>query len=126
MNDEAFLTCLHGKEYQLIPAQPRSQSGSTVVAIPMEATSHTLPGHTLYDEVIAGRTCRSIPVQVIECDFSIKRYLHFTVSHVGEQHARLSTMESIHRGETSRLILRSFRYALGSDVPLRPMGPLVS
>lgn len=98
-NDSRYLDCLKIKGYSVMDAQRNP------VLAPSEPShlSHGLPEpalqRTLYDVVLAGKSCRAVPSQSIECRYTVGKDLQFTIARIREMEAALSFIHSDIQGD---------------------------
>ena len=98
-NDSRFLDCLKMKAYSVTNAERKPPLAPSELS----PLSHGLPEarlqRTIYDVVLAGKTCRAVLSQSIECRYTVGKDLRFTIARIREMDAALSFIHSDNQGD---------------------------
>lgn len=98
-NDRWFLDCLEMKGYSVTNAQRNSAlPPSEPVSVSHGLSEQPLP-QTTYEVVLAGKSCRAVPLQSIECRYTVGKDLRFTIARIRETDAGLSFIHSDRQGD---------------------------
>ncbi|MGA6829389.1 hypothetical protein ACO9S2_17500 [Nitrospira sp. NS4] len=98
-NDSQFVDCLKIKGYSVTNAQRNSAPAPSEPSPLSPGLSEATLQRTIYDVVLAGKSCRAIAPQSIECRYTVGKDLRFTIARIRETDATLSFIHSDHQGD---------------------------